>query len=218
MSSAEGVIKFDMTHEQGALALGPFGDAWADFMGWRRLLFEVGVIGVDPQRYDGAGFGNMSFRLPPFSADRGASSFVITGTQTGGKEKLTLSDCAQVKRYEIRSNALTSLGETKPSSEALTHGAIYDLSPAIRFVFHGHIPALWHHAKTLRLPITHPKIAYGTQEMALEMRRLYRDTNLSETRCLAMGGHEDGIIAFGRTADEAGKVLIGALARAYALL
>jgi ribulose-5-phosphate 4-epimerase/fuculose-1-phosphate aldolase len=216
--SAEGVIKFDVAHQTQILALGSWGEAWASFMGWRRLLFEVGVIGIDPQRYEGAGFGNMSFRLPPLSTHRGQRSFLITGTQTGGKETLALSDCAQVKRYDIRSNAITSLGETKPSSEALTHGAIYDLSPAIRFVFHGHVPALWHHAKTLGLPTTHPKVEYGTQDMALEMRRLYRDTNLSETRCLAMAGHEDGMIAFGRTAQEAGTVFVGALARSYALI
>ena len=218
IASAEGVIKFDVTHDHRGLALGPWGENWASFMGWRRLLFEVGVIGVDPQRYEGAGFGNMSFRLPPFSAHRGQRSFLITGTQTGGKTTLSLSDCAQVKRYDIRSNAITSVGETQPSSEALTHGAIYDLSPAIRFVFHGHVPALWQNAAALRLPTTRPGIGYGTQEMALEMRRLYRDTRLSETRCLSMAGHEDGIIAFGRTAQEAGTVLTGALARAYALI
>ena len=78
------------------------------------------------------------------------------------------------------------------------------------------MPALWHQAQALRLPTTRPEIDYGTQAMAMEMRRLYRDTHLADTRCLAMAGHEDGIIAFGRTAQEAGGVLINALARAYA--
>ena len=30
-----------------------------------------------------------------------------------------------------------------------------------------------------------------------------------------MGGHEDGIVAFGRTAEEAGEVMLRTLARAY---
>ena len=32
-----------------------------------------------------------------------------------------------------------------------------------------------------------------------------------------MGGHEDGIIAFGRTADEAGGVMLTYLSRAFQL-
>ena len=213
MTSAEGVIKFDVTHHERVLVLEPWQSTWADFMGWRRILFDVGVIGVDPQRYDGAGFGNMSFRMPPFSADRGYRSFLITGTQTGGKESLTPNDCALVKRYDIRHNAITSYGETKPSSEALTHGAIYDLSSAIRFVFHGHVPALWHQAQALRLPTTRPEIDYGTQAMAMEMRRLYRDTHLADA---GVWRRATRMALAGRTAQEAGGVLINALARAYA--
>ena len=34
---------------------------------------------------------------------------------------------------------------------------------------------------------------------------------------LAMGGHEDGVIAFGATAAEAGGILVRHLARALAL-
>ncbi len=56
---------------------------------------------------------------------------------------------------------------------------------------------------------------YGTQAMARAVERLYATTALAETRMLAMGGHEDGIICFGRNADEAGEVLLRYLARAY---
>ncbi len=214
-SAAEGVIKFQATHRHQALDANRFGVHFRSLMGWRRLLFEVGAVGQDPKRYDGAGYGNMSFRLTPYSAERGERRFLITGTQTGGLEQVTLSHCCVVHRYDIRQNSVHSSGEIQPSSESLTHGAIYDLSPAIRFVFHGHMPELWQRAKQLRLPTTRPQVAYGTQDMALEMRRLYRDSNLSEVRCLAMAGHEDGIISFGRSAQEAGAVLVRELARAY---
>ena len=40
--------------------------------------------------------------------------------------------------------------------------------------------------------------------MAQEMARLYRETTLESVRVLAMAGHEDGIITFGHTAEEAG--------------
>lgn len=213
----EGVTKFEALHRAEKLNPERFGARLHDFLGWRRLLFEAGAVGQDPKRYDGAGYGNLSFRLTPYSAERGARSFLITGTQTGGLAQLQLSDCCAVDRYDVARNTVCSTGETPPSSESLTHGAIYDLSPAIRFVFHGHIPELWQQAGRLRLPTTRPEVAYGTPAMATEMRRLYRTTNLSEVRCLAMAGHEDGVISFGRSAEEAGRVLISFLARAYGL-
>jgi len=102
-----------------------------------------------------------------------------------------------------------------PSSESMTHGAVYDLGPHIRFVFHGHSPVLWRRAEALRLPVTGSRISYGTPEMAREVERLYRTSTLPELQILAMGGHEDGIVVFGRTAEEAGQVLLRHLARAY---
>ena len=38
---------------------------------------------------------------------------------------------------------------------------------------------------------------------------------LAERKILAMGGHEDGIVVFGGTMEEAGQVLLTWLARAY---
>jgi hypothetical protein len=53
--------------------------------------------------------------------------------------------------------------------------------------------------------------------MALEVGRLYRESVLPERGILAMGGHEDGILVLGRSAEEAGGVLLRWLARAYSL-
>jgi hypothetical protein len=50
--------------------------------------------------------------------------------------------------------------------------------------------------------------------MALEVQRLYRESTLSGTGILAMGGHQDGVLAFGGTAGEAGETLVRYLARA----
>ena len=52
--------------------------------------------------------------------------------------------------------------------------------------------------------------------MAREVQRLYRETTFSSLGVLAMGGHEDGVIAIGRTAGEAGECLVRHLARALA--
>ena len=70
-------------------------------------------------------------------------AFVITGTQTGGAACVGLDDFCQVESYDYRENRVVSHGLTAPSSESLTHGAIYDLSPTIRCVMHGHSPTIW---------------------------------------------------------------------------
>jgi len=102
-----------------------------------------------------------------------------------------------------------------PSSESMTHATLYDLGSHIRCVLHAHSPVIWRQARSLRLPTTDPSVPYGTRRMATEVARLYRETALSETRLLAMGGHEDGVIAFGRSAKEAGTALVEILAKAY---
>ena len=120
-----------------------------------------------------------------------------------------------VSRYDYAKNAVVSQGPVRPSSESMTHGAIYDLAPQIRFVLHAHTPTIWTRARALRIPTTDPGVPYGTPEMAREMHRLFRSTTLPELRILAMGGHEDGIIVFGKTAEDAGQVMLTYLARAY---
>jgi ribulose-5-phosphate 4-epimerase/fuculose-1-phosphate aldolase len=142
---------------------------------------------------------------------------LITGTQTGGLERLGLCDLCLVERYDYANNRVVSRGERKPSSETMTHGAIYDLSPAIRFVFHAHSPVIWQRAAALRIPTTDPRVPYGTPAMAMEAQRLYFGTTLEAKRILAMGGHEDGIIVFGQSAAQAGEVLVTHLARAFEL-
>ena len=87
----------------------------------------------------------------------------------------------------------------------------------LRYVMHVHSPELWRHAHTLDVPITRPDVPYGTPEMSDEVRRLFRETDVRQRRLFAMGGHEDGLVSFGRTAEEAGAVLLNDLARAVQL-
>ena len=82
---------------------------------------------------------------------------------------------------------------------------------------HVHSPHLWHHAEALGLPITRPDVPYGSPEMSDEVRRLFRETAVHRQRLFSMGGHEDGLVAFGKTAEEAGTVLLNYLARALQL-
>jgi hypothetical protein len=211
----EGVIKFELEHEAVPLEARSFGELACKLIAWREIMALTGLVGQDPTRYGGAGYGNVSSRSGPANAPLGRRSFLITGTQTAGQRTLTLQDFSFVERYDYGRNRVRSRGRVRPSSESMTHGAVYDLAPHIRCVLHAHCPVLWGQAGRLRLPTTDTRVAYGTTDMALEVRRLYRDTVLPERRIFSMGGHQDGIVVFGRTIEEAGGVLLSWLARAY---
>ncbi|HUH04860.1 MAG TPA: class II aldolase/adducin family protein [Kofleriaceae bacterium] len=211
----EGVIKFEADHREAPLEPRQHGGLACKLVAWREIMAMTQLVGQDPARYGGAGYGNVSARVGPPSSARGARAMLITGTQTGGLARLGLEHFCVVERYDYQRNHVRSVGSIRPSSETMTHGAIYDLSPHVRFVLHAHSPVIWRRARELRIPTTDPAIAYGTPAMALAVRELYQRTPLAELRILAMGGHEDGIIVFGHTCEEAGQVLLTYLARAY---
>jgi L-ribulose-5-phosphate 4-epimerase len=213
----EGVIKFNAKHTTSRLEASIYGEIACELTAWREILAKTQLIGQDPKKYDGAGYGNVSGRVSAPSSSRGQRSFLISGTQTGGKSCIGLDDYCVVREYSYQQNRVVSVGSILPSSESMTHAAIYDLSPHIRFVLHAHTPTIWRRAAALKIPVTDPKVPYGTPEMALEAQRLYRATALAEQKILSMGGHEDGVIVFGHTCQEAGQVMISYLARAYAL-
>lgn len=211
----EGVTKFALHHRRERLDPGRYGALAAELAGWRRVMFHLGVLGQDAARYGGAGFGNLSARVGAPSSPLGRRAMLVSCTQTGGLLDAGLDALCVVERYDIERNRVDSVGPCEPSSEAMTHGAIYDLGPHIRAVLHGHAPELWRGAAELGLPRTRPEVAYGTPEMAREMRRLWSASGLAEQQILVMTGHEDGVVAFGRTLDEAGAVLVRALAASF---
>ncbi len=211
----EGVIKFSAEHDQRPLERSRHAELACKLIAWRELMARTQMVGQDPARYGGAGFGNVSGRIGPPGSPRGARAMLITGTQTGGLASLGLDHFCVVERYDIARNRVVSHGAILPSSETMTHGAIYDLSPHVRFVLHAHTPLIWRRAAALRVPTTPPEVPYGTPEMARAVQELWRSSALSERRILAMGGHEDGIIVFGSDCEDAGKTLLVYLARAY---
>jgi ribulose-5-phosphate 4-epimerase/fuculose-1-phosphate aldolase len=213
--SDEGVIKFRLDHRPERLDPRRHGAAACQLIAWRELLALTGLVGQEPGRYGGFGYGNLSVRTGPPGAPRGRRSFLVTGTQTSGRRDLGLADLAVVERYDLAEHRLWCYGGTRPSSESLTHAAFYDLGPHIRCVLHAHSPVLWERKQELRLPTTTPEAGYGTAEMVREVQRLYRSSPLEERRILAMGGHQDGIVVFGRSLEEAGSTLLAWLARAY---
>jgi len=213
--SHEGVIQFEAEHERRELETRRYGELACELTAWREIMALTGLVGQEPGRYEGAGYGNVSARVGPRSASIGRRSFLITGSQTSGNRRIGLGDFAVVDGYEYVANRVRSHGCVLPSSESMTHAAAYDASPLVRCVLHAHSPVLWRRRRVLSLPETDPSVPYGTPAMALEVGRLYRETVLPERQIFAMGGHEDGIVVIGRSAEDAGGVLLRWLARAY---
>ena len=115
---------------------------------------------------------------------------------------------ALVTGVNLEDNRVDARGLVKPSSESLTHAAVYSIDERIRFVFHVHSPEIWLSRDRLAIAQTGDDIAYGTPQMAQEMFRLYRQGGFRNGNILAMSGHQDGIISFGENADEAGNMII----------
>lgn len=212
--NSEGVIKFELWFIQ-TLPLPE--DALGEVNAWRHLLYGTKLIGRAPERYEGYGYGNISQRIAPFDVPPHERRFVITGSQTGGLPTLTGAHYALVRESHPTQNLIAAEGPILPSSESLTHGTLYALDADLRFVMHVHSPELWHYADPLGLPVTRPDVPYGSPEMSEEVRRLYHETNVRQRRLFAMGGHEDGLVSFGETAEAAGTALLTALARALQL-
>ena len=198
----EGVIKYRLDFKPA-----PATD-WlllAELDAWRTLLFRLGLTGRDSTRYGGLAYGNVSRR---FTGRR----FLVSGTQTGDLERLSTEHYSLVTDFNIETNRLVAEGPIQPSSEALTHAAVYQAATAVSCVLHIHSSELWRHASNLAIPVTDPRIVYGTPEMAAAVQALLAE---SATRVIAMGGHRDGLIAVGGTVEEAALSLIRGLAEAF---
>lgn len=175
-------------------------DALAELNACRRKLVDQHLLGVYS---NGVGFGNMSFR------DGQTASFYITGSATGGLRELAAAGCVRVVSYDLARNWLSYQGTAIPSSESLTHAAIYQADSSVSAVIHCHDSVLWR-ALLDRAPTTSKTVAYGTPEMAYEIIRLFETTDVRTKKIFIMAGHQDGIVAFGKNLEEAIDVLMRA--------
>lgn len=163
----------------------------------RKRLMDQGYLGM----YDnGIGYGNISIR----SQD---GSFMITGSATGGLIELATENFAVVSDFGLAKNKLTCKGLTIASSESLTHAAIYACSETIKAVVHVHHKETWnrllHQSAT-----TDTSIAYGTPAMAYAIQDLITQHKVGSNKIIVMGGHEDGLISFGRSLEEAAMAFL----------
>jgi hypothetical protein len=205
--SNEGVIKFHLDFREGSA---PEESLLLELNVWRTRFLELGLIGQDPERYEGYGFGNLSRRL---SGQR-ENAFIISGTQTGHLDELQADHYATVLQCSPAKNQLQATGQIKPSSEALSHGILYQSHPEIHWVMHLHSPDIFNNYQDLDLPCTDPSAAYGTPEMASAIKALAKEGEDCRPSLLVMGGHPDGILAYGSDAETTGDLVIRTLNRA----
>ena len=209
MSEMEGVIKYHLNHQHKPL---PANINLNRLNAWRSVLYRLQLIGQNPEQYDGLGYGNISQRLAVDS-----SAFVISGTQTGHLAQLSPKDYALIDSASVEQNQINSSGLTAPSSEALTHAGVYQQDASAQAVIHVHSPEIWRHTRALNLPHTKAEIAYGTIDMAQAVKALLRADQVSQLPLFTMLGHQDGVVAWGATLEQAAAVLIQQLANAIAL-
>jgi ribulose-5-phosphate 4-epimerase/fuculose-1-phosphate aldolase len=206
--ATEGGIKFQMDLSPGE----PLPEATiSELNAWRHILARLKLIGAYP---DGVGYGNISRRLAPVDTSKEERQFVITGTGTGGLATLTGQHYTVVTACYPEQNLVVATGPISPSAETMTHDAVYALDSAINWVIHVHSAEIWKQRQVLKLPATRQEVPYGSVEMTQEVRRLFEETEAHQQGIFAMDGHEDGIVSFGQTADEAASIMISTLARA----
>jgi len=210
MNEPEGVIKYQLNHQHIPLKTQfPI----ASLNAWRSVFYKLELIGQVKNRYDGYGFGNISQRI--MTSDR---QFLITGTQTGGLNLLSTQNYCLVKQVDLKNNSLESIGESKPSSEALTHASVYQQNRKITSVIHVHSPDIWHKTKNLKLPFIADNIPYGTPEMADEVTRLLQESYPQPTGIFSMLGHQDGVVAYSDSLEKAACLLIKTYSKAIETL
>lgn len=190
----EGYIKYQIDWQQAP----PIETDISELIEVRNQLFKMGLIGFYEEHQ--VGYGNISVRCEQ------PGEFVVSGTQTGGIPVLDQSHFTEVTDWNLKGNRLSCRGPIKASSESLTHAAVYDCDPGIKAIIHVHALDLWKWMLDT-YPFTHGDVPYGTPEMAMEVLRLYQDTDLPQVKSFAMAGHEEGIFTFGASLSEAMELL-----------
>jgi L-ribulose-5-phosphate 4-epimerase len=211
---AEGVIKFIVDKRQPGPSLAPVD--YQDIEVVRARLWQLRLIGHDQQA--GIGYGNISQR-------RLRGGFVISGTQTGHKENLDGGDYVVVDDWDFARNSVSCTGPCLPSSEALSHAALYQ-QPDVGGVIHVHCRVLWDELIQAGALCTEGHIAYGSEALYQRLGELAGTLpggsvpaqRVPEVRApglplvIVTKGHQDGVFVAGRDLAEAYEAIIALLA------
>ena len=211
---AEGIIKFTVQDRRSGppIAL----EDYQDIEAIRSRLWQQKLIGHDSQA--DVGYGNISRR-------RSLGGFVISGTQTGHKEALDGGDYVVVDDWDFSRNGVSCTGPCLPSSEALSHAALYQ-RPDVGGVIHVHSRVLWDDLIQARAISTEEDIAYGSEALYRRLAEL-ADTDNSTVKAgstsagsvpglplvIVTKGHQDGVFIAGADLAEAYEAVIGLLGK-----
>jgi ribulose-5-phosphate 4-epimerase/fuculose-1-phosphate aldolase len=198
----DGVIKYDRSNFSQCPPLDAAEYSALEL--WRKKLYALNLIGE--YKEEKVGFGNISERKDYslfFSST--VPQFVITGTQTGKYADLDGNHYTRVLDYQIDQLKIKMMGPIEASSEALTHAAIYAFNKNIKAIFHIHSKEIWTGMINDERDHTCRTIPYGTVEMA---RATENCIGKKDFGSFSMNGHEDGVVAFGRSLDEAGALIL----------
>ena len=191
----EGVIKFKFTLKKAP----PLDEgSYIELEKWRVILFKMKLIGEYP--IEKVGYGNLSRKITGTD-----NEFIITGTQTGKFSNLSGLQYTRVVKCNLAKMNVEAAGPTAPSSESLTHYAIYNACPHINAIFHVHSKELWQYMIDKGMDATSESISYGTTQMATEAKKCIGN---KKSGVFVMKGHEDGVISYGTSIEEAGKIIL----------
>lgn len=204
MTVQEGVIRFTLEHSDTPAVTHRELPALRH---WHQVLHKHGLISQDSERYGGYAYGNMSVRLK-------GETFIISGTQTAKLAALENKHYAIVDSCDIPRNHVRSHGPVRPSSECMTHAAIYAAHTRALAIVHIHSPVIWNHWQELELAMTPADVEYGTPAMAKAVEICIGNMAGQDHGSIAMLGHEDGIITFAETVEVASKISLDLLVRA----
>jgi len=193
----EGYIKFECHFKKEVIEIPR--ELFAPLNYWRNFLLNKGWIGAYP---DGIGFGNISIRIP------GSNQFYITGSATGSLPELKTEHYALVEKCDPAGNIIWCKGLIQASAESMSHYTVYKTIPEAAAVVHIHNRFLWDKYLDV-LPCTLKEVSYGTPEMAFEIERILKLPEMKTKRVAVMGGHEEGIISYGTSVEEAVKAMLG---------
>lgn len=192
----DGSIKFTCHHTNEKISIP--SDLFEPLNYWRNELWIKCLIGAYP---DGIGYGNISVRIPQ------SDQFYISGTSTGGIPELDQIHYPMVEQCDPVQNAIRCRGSIRASAESMSHAAIYSSNSEVGAVVHIHNRQLWDKFLDI-LPTTGKSVAYGTPEMAYEIGRIMTLPETLNKKVFVMGGHEEGIVSFGKTVEEAALIIL----------
>lgn len=168
---------------------------------YRKQMYDRNLIGEITVDGKEIGFGNIS--------ERSKKGFIVSGTNTGNFKNLKACQYSEIVRCDYEKNTVWYEGQKDPgpSSESMTHYAVYTSSKDVNAVIHVHNKKMWQNMKSI-VPSTGAFALFGTPELAKEVKRMFKESPVKEKKVFTLRGHTDGIISFGKDLKEAAGVMV----------